>query len=211
MEPTTKPKLPKFIFPKKLAQKMKDVPMHIQMESSMVATTCLLAGLVFIAVYQMFFLEISRVLKGAIIFNIVCAMILMGGYIVTSYQQYANFILTLGIDLKQFKREAKAKRKQDKLNAKAFKMASQLQKAGYKIESREPIQSPQENSFLKTNPKISNPADTQLQNPLPPKVSIKEKIKLNRAIKQQKKLKQQEETEELKKLFKDERRLIEEL
>jgi hypothetical protein len=222
-------KEPKFIFPKKIAQKMRDVPQHIQMESSMLATTLLLFGLIAIAIQQLF-TELSPVMKGMIIFNIICGMVIMGSTLITSYQQYHNYIMTMGIDLKEEKKKLKLERKQKKEKLKAMKLAAQLQKAGFNIQSSSSQQPGVKGNISpplgegKVTGEIDKPApvrtDELTQYPSAEnlfKVNEEDVRIYNKKLKhkkQQRKLDSSakaKDMQKIRKLIEDERRLIEEL
>ena len=80
-----------FIFPNAVAKKMKNTDLGIQYESSILASAFLVIGTAAFAVYMIFFLDLSTVMKFFIAFNAICGMILMGSMLVTTYQQLISF------------------------------------------------------------------------------------------------------------------------
>ena len=74
----------RYIFPSKLAAKMKKVDMRTQLEASMMSMTLMLVGLCLIALHITIYGGQSWIFKGMLIFNMLCGVVLMGSGIVTS-------------------------------------------------------------------------------------------------------------------------------
>lgn len=80
-----------FIFSENVARTMKVIDLGIQYESTMLALSCLMVGLLLFVIYILFFAQYSWIMKGFISFNTVCAFFLMGSMLVTTYQQYVSY------------------------------------------------------------------------------------------------------------------------
>lgn len=80
-----------FIFPDGTAKKLKKMDLGIQYEASVISSALLMLGIVLFLVYFIFFTESSWIMKGLIIFNSVCGLGLMGGMLVTYYQQLVSY------------------------------------------------------------------------------------------------------------------------
>lgn len=76
-----------FIFTEGLANKMKNVSLGIQYESSVVAITLLILGIIAFDVYVVFISGFSTVMKVFMVFNSLCGVILMSSMLVTNFQQ----------------------------------------------------------------------------------------------------------------------------
>ena len=105
---TKKPKH-KYIFPKKMANFMAKVDMRTQMEAGMMSQFLLLIGLSTMMLFMVFFQSGSWWYKGLIIFNMAAAWILIGSYLVTTYQQYISFMEAMEIDPEEERRKVKKK------------------------------------------------------------------------------------------------------
>jgi hypothetical protein len=80
-----------FIFPDKAAKKMKKIDLGTQYEASVLSTTLLMIGIVVFLIYFVFFTSSSWMMKGLVIFNSICGLGLMGGMLVTYYQQLISY------------------------------------------------------------------------------------------------------------------------
>ena len=80
-----------FIFPDKTAKKMKKIDLGIQYEASVISSSLLLVGMTLFLIYFTFFTDNPWILKGFVIFNSLCGMGLMGGMLVTYYQQLVAY------------------------------------------------------------------------------------------------------------------------
>lgn len=86
-----------YCFPNILAKAMKKVDDRTQMEASLLSMSFLLAGIVFICVYVVGFGEFGWWFKGMTIFNTLCAFVFLSSYLVTTYQQYVSYMLSMEI------------------------------------------------------------------------------------------------------------------
>jgi len=80
-----------FIFPDKTAKKMKTLSLEIQYEASVLSSALLMVGIVIFLIYYVFFATSSWWMKGLLIFNCICGLGLMGGMMVTYYQQLVSY------------------------------------------------------------------------------------------------------------------------
>jgi len=80
-----------FIFPDATAKKMKEVSLDIQYEASVISTAALLLGILMFVIYFTFFTTSSWVMKGMVIFNSLCGFGLLGGMLITFYQQLVSY------------------------------------------------------------------------------------------------------------------------
>jgi len=80
-----------FIFPDKTAKKLKKMSLGIQYEASVISSALLMLGIVIFLIYFVFFTSSPWMTKGLIIFNSVCGLGLMGGMLVTYYQQLVSY------------------------------------------------------------------------------------------------------------------------
>jgi hypothetical protein len=80
-----------FIFPDKVAKGMKEMSVGIQYEASVISCALLILGIILFLVYYVFFTSSPWLMKGLIIFNSVCGMGLMGGMLVTYFQQLVAY------------------------------------------------------------------------------------------------------------------------
>lgn len=80
-----------FIFPNKLADKMKKVDLGIQYESSVVSISFLLVGIIAMDIYLVFFYSLSLPMKIFMAFNGICGVALMSSMLVTYYQQLVAY------------------------------------------------------------------------------------------------------------------------
>ena len=88
----------RYIFGDRLAKFMSKVTMRAQLESSMMSQFLLLIGMTIMIIFNVFFTESSLWSKIMITFNLLCAFILIGSFLVTSFQQYQNHLDALGVD-----------------------------------------------------------------------------------------------------------------
>jgi len=80
-----------FIFPDGAAKKMKTMSLDIQYEASVISSSLLMLGIILFLIYFIFFTTSSWIMKGLIIFNSLCGLGLMGGMVVTYFQQLVSY------------------------------------------------------------------------------------------------------------------------
>jgi len=98
-----------YCMPDPLAKFMSKVDMRAQMEAGMLSQFLLLIGLTFMVIYMTIYFEGGLFYKFLIIFNMSCGWLLIGSYLVTTYQQYVSYMEALGIDPEEEKRRVKLK------------------------------------------------------------------------------------------------------
>jgi len=81
----------RYVFPNILAKTMKNVPMNVQLESSMAASSMILLGMILMSILLMFFTQQTIAFKIITLLNLVGAFIFISSSLVTTYQQYVNF------------------------------------------------------------------------------------------------------------------------
>jgi len=121
---TKKPKEKyKFVFPNAMAKVMSKVNMRTQMESSMLSQGLLLIGLTIVAILMIWTSGDRSVFSTImIVFNLCAAWLLMSSYLVTTYQQYTNYMEAAGYD-------PQAERAKVKASGNIFKRISNAKKA----------------------------------------------------------------------------------
>ena len=86
-----------YIFPNFLAQGMSKVSQRTQFESELMSLVMILLGIIATAVYILFYTNMSLFLKIMTGFNALAAFILLTSRMITSYQQYRNFMEISGL------------------------------------------------------------------------------------------------------------------
>ena len=85
---------PKFIFPNLIAKGMANLTTQYQMEASMLSLVIILIGMIIIAVYTIFFLELNLFMNIMIGINAVAGFVFLTSFLVTQYQQYLSFMIS---------------------------------------------------------------------------------------------------------------------
>lgn len=96
-----------FVFPNIMAKVMKKIDMRSQLEASLLSMTMIIIGMFLMAVYLLFFGNLTIVYKCLILFNLFCAFIFISSFLVTTYQQYLSYMIMAGIDPDKHKEEIK--------------------------------------------------------------------------------------------------------
>ena len=99
----------KYVFPEKMARMMASIDFRTQMEAGMMSQFLLLMGLTLMMFFMLFFQPGSWWYKGLIIFNMACGWLLIGSYLVTTYQQYTSYMEAMEIDPDEEKKKVKRK------------------------------------------------------------------------------------------------------
>jgi hypothetical protein len=97
----------RYIFGDKLAKMMSKVSMRTQLESSLFSQALLLLGMTIMIVFNILFSESGLVSKIMITFNLICAWVLIGSFLVTSFQQYQSHLNALGVDTDEERKKIK--------------------------------------------------------------------------------------------------------
>ena len=98
----------RYIFPSKVAKKMKEIDTRTQLESTMLSTFLIIVGMFLFMVHQLLYGTGTALFKGMLIFNLLCGVVLLSSSLVTSYQQYVNHLEIMGIDPDEEKKQIKA-------------------------------------------------------------------------------------------------------
>jgi len=94
-----------YVFPQKMAKLMASVSMRTQMEAGMMSQLFLIMGLSLMILYVILFGGTSLWYKFLVIFNMLCGWVLIGSYLITTYQQYSSYMGAMGIDPDEEKRK----------------------------------------------------------------------------------------------------------
>lgn len=86
-----------YIFPDVLAQMMKGVSQRTQYEAELMSLTFILLGLIVMGIYVCFFTGTSLFVKILTGVNVLAGFVFMFSRLVTSFQQYHNYLLVAGI------------------------------------------------------------------------------------------------------------------
>jgi len=111
----------RYIFPSKMAKKMKEISTRAQLEASMMSMTLICIGMVLFIIFQLIYGEGTWLFRGMLIFNLLCGIVLLGAGAITTYQQYVNHMEVMGMDADEEKRKIKASGNIFKRIFKAFK------------------------------------------------------------------------------------------
>ncbi|KKN14396.1 hypothetical protein LCGC14_0996460 [marine sediment metagenome] len=99
----------KYVFPEKMANFMANVDFRTQMEAGMMSQFLLLIGLTVLMVFMILFQPGSWWYKGMVIFNMAAGWLLIGSYLITTYQQYISYMEAMEIDPDEDKRKVRKK------------------------------------------------------------------------------------------------------
>jgi hypothetical protein len=86
-----------YVFPNLLAKMMKGVSERTQYEAEMMAIVFILGGIIVFGVFIIFFTESSLFLKILTAVNLIAAFVFLSSRLVTSFQQYQNYLAVMGI------------------------------------------------------------------------------------------------------------------
>jgi len=126
---TQKKEKHRYIFPNILAKMMKNVPMQVQLESSMMATALILVGMALMAFFLIFFTQQTIAFKILTMINLIGAFIFMMSNLVTTYQQYISYM-----DVMDMQKSMMAANAEDPMNP--FRDLKDLEKANGKKYNR---------------------------------------------------------------------------
>ena len=105
---TKKPKEKyKFVFPNFMAKALGKVDMRTQMEAGMVSQGLLLLGLSLMVILMVWTSPGSTFYTILITFNLLCGWLMISSYLVTTYQQYTNYMEAAGYDPQAEKEKVK--------------------------------------------------------------------------------------------------------
>ena len=86
-----------YIFPDILAAMMKGVSQRTQYEAELMSLTFILLGLIVMGIYTCFYTDLSLFLKILTAVNVLAGFIFLFSRLVTSFQQYQNYMIVAGI------------------------------------------------------------------------------------------------------------------
>ncbi len=98
----------KFIFPNFVAKGMAKVDMRTQMEAGLISQFLLLTGLTIMVILMLWTTPGSAFYVGMIVFNLSCGWLLISSNLITTYQQYTNYMDSMGYDPQAEKAAVKA-------------------------------------------------------------------------------------------------------
>jgi hypothetical protein len=87
----------RYIFPDFLAKGMSKVTFRAQNEASLLSQTLLIAGMILMCVYMIMYGGQTFYFKFLLVFNLLCGIVFMGSYLITTYQQYISYMEQMGI------------------------------------------------------------------------------------------------------------------
>lgn len=85
----------KYIFPDFLAKAMAKVDLRTQYEASMMSITLIMVGMVLSVIYAIIYFDFALWFKIVLIVNGLCGIVFMSSSLITTFQQYQNYIDTL--------------------------------------------------------------------------------------------------------------------
>jgi len=98
----------RYLFPGKIAKKMKTIDTRTQLEATMLSTFLIIIGMFLFIIHQAFYGISGWLFRGMLIFNLLCGVVLLSSSLVTTYQQYVNHLEIMGIDPDEEKKKIKA-------------------------------------------------------------------------------------------------------
>lgn len=91
-------KQPNYIFPSPMAKIMSVVSPKVQYESSMMGTALICVSILLTGIYYVGFTKMTWLAKGFIIFNAIAGFLMLGSMLVTTYQQYLQYMQAVQIE-----------------------------------------------------------------------------------------------------------------
>jgi len=76
---------------------MKGISQRTQYEASLMSMIFILLGLIFMTIYIPFASGLSVVMKVAIVINGIAGFVFISSYLVTTFQQYQNYLIVMGV------------------------------------------------------------------------------------------------------------------
>jgi uncharacterized membrane protein YagU involved in acid resistance len=81
-----------YIFPNILAEVMSKVDMRTQLEASMMSMALMMVGLILSIIYAFIYIDLALWYKIVLVINAIAGLIFMSSFLVTTYQQYLNYM-----------------------------------------------------------------------------------------------------------------------
>jgi len=94
-----------YIFGDRIAKAMSKITFRAQLESAMLSQALLLIGMTLMIVFNVLFSDAGLASKIMVTFNLLCAFVLIGSYLVTSFDQYQSYTNAAGIDTNEEKKK----------------------------------------------------------------------------------------------------------
>lgn len=135
----------RYCFPDFLAKAMRKVDLRTQMEASLLSAFLILFSLLLMSIYILIFGTQTWPFKIVLVINMICGFAFLSSNLLTQYQQYVNYMETMGIDPEAHKREIR-------------KRGNLIQRIVYAIRHKNDIK----NQMI--NPTINQP-NVQVQEP----------------------------------------------
>ena len=88
----------KFIFPNFAAKMMKEVPMRVQLESSMISMALIMVSLTLMVLYLLFFGQGTWAYRTLLLINLFAGFLFISSFLLTTYQQYQSHMEMMGYD-----------------------------------------------------------------------------------------------------------------
>ena len=107
-------KSPKYIFPDFLAGIMSKIDLRTQYEASMLSMTLMSMGLVITIAYLLIYVHFPVWYKVVLVINGIAGLIFMWSYLVTTYQQYKNYMEAVNFQ-KELKGGVKVEENEEKV------------------------------------------------------------------------------------------------
>lgn len=81
-----------YVFPKTLAQAMAKVDTQVQYEATMLSLVFILIGIITTSIYSVLYMGLTPFMKVMVVINAMAGFIFLSSSLVTSYQQYKNYL-----------------------------------------------------------------------------------------------------------------------
>lgn len=80
-----------------ITRMMSGLSTQYQMEASMISLVIIMIGMIIIAVYTIFFLNLSNFMRIMVGINAVAGLVFLSSFLITQYQQYLSLLAALKI------------------------------------------------------------------------------------------------------------------
>ena len=87
-----------------IGKMMSGLSTQYQMEASMISLVIILIGMILLAVYTIFFIDLTLFMKIMLGINAVAGFVFLSSFFVTQYQQYLSFMAAQQIQEELFKK-----------------------------------------------------------------------------------------------------------
>ena len=86
-----------YVFPNFMAKVMAKVSQRTQYEAEMLSVVFILIGLVALGIISVFFTDLSLIVKIFTVVNVLAGLVFLSSRLVTSFQQYQNYLAVVGV------------------------------------------------------------------------------------------------------------------